>query len=171
MHSCECVGVTARGVHVLSVAGPEDNAPLLRRQQQRLLTNPLLVAMGAAATSANTSAHDATHVPASSASQQWLSAPLPPSLHVPTLERLNCTSVLLRIAHQWAASEGPAPAVDLDLHGVLPAGRPLVSVIETTLTGVTPRSALQRKRFGACSGHRVPFAFDTNSQWSLVCCH
>lgn len=162
---------------MLSVAGPLDNAPLLRRHQQRLLSNPLVVAMGAvpsveaapsaipsgtaAANSTNERAtmHDASSSTSNSTSnststhalcaqQQWLPAPLNPSVHIPTLERLNDSAVLLRIAHQWAASEGPAPTIALDLRDVLPVGRTLVAVIETTLTGVVPRSSLNRKHFG-----------------------
>lgn len=146
-HSCDCVGVTARGTHTLSVAAP--TSPLVRRRAQRLLHNPPVLAMGVM---------DAARTPSSSLlpwNAPWLPGTLHPSLHIPTLERVNASAVLLRIAHQWAAAEGvtsgeasgEASGVALDLRDVLPVGREVLAVVETTLTGVEIRNATQRLRF------------------------
>jgi len=74
-----------------------------------------------------------------------LMQPLPPSLHLTTLQSLESGKLLLRLTHVYDLGESGAQEVSLDLKNtvLLPPGRSVISAIEMTLPASMPLASVQ----------------------------
>lgn len=135
-------GLIVRGKHWLIAAPVSDAAPAYKELSARSLTLPTSNVAFSPLVGAP-SAWIVSHSPRAS----LLKAPLPPSLHLATVQVLNASSMLLRIAHVYDVGEHSLSAdVSVDLANLfvfsitaaiemtLPASRALADVPKRTYT-------------------------------------
>ena len=129
-------GLIVRGRHWLAVAPAPAAAHAYKALQQRALALPYALSAFAAFSGAPTD-----WLRAHPGSLSLLAAPLPPNVHLATVQRLGPRALLLRLAHLYEAGEdavGSANAT-LALASLFnPAALTVLAAVEMTLPGAQP---------------------------------
>ena len=149
-------GLIVRGRHWLVLAPSAGAAPALyKAAAQRALSlphtiigiSPLLGGLTPAAWLA------AGHAPSAS----LLAAPLPPNVHLATLQSLGPARLLLRLAHTFDAGEDAvlSGSVTVGLAGLLQGPGVIVSAVDYTLPGSQPLAGLPASTYVTDAGQRL----------------
>lgn len=128
---CGCGGLVVSGTHTLVAALAGAPVTAGWRGAALPVSRPLLVGFVTDEAVLAKLASDGAALPAKS------NPSLPPNVHLLTLTPGEGRTLLVRVAHQFAAGEHPdlSGPVTVDLHDLLPAGVRAGEVMEMTLTG------------------------------------
>ena len=142
-------GLIVRGHHWISAA-PATSAPATYKalQQQALAAPNSVIAFASLG-----SLTPAQWIAQNKANQSLLSAPLPPNVHLATVQSYNASTILLRLAHLYEVGEDPV----LSQNATVPlaklfSGRTVTAAVETTLTGAKPLTSVPQQTYVTDAG-------------------
>ena len=139
-----------RGRHWLSAAASSASAPpTYKALQQQALALPNTVIAFAGLGFLTPSQWIGQYKPSAS----LLSAPLPPNVHLATVQSYNASTVLLRLAHLYESGEHPVLSQNATVAlSTLFAGHTVTSAVETTITGTIPLASVPQQTYVTDAG-------------------
>ena len=142
-------GLIIRGRHWISAAPAAAAPATYKALQQQALALPTTIMAFASLGSTSPS----TWIAQNKASQSLLSAPLPPNVHLATVQSYNSSTVLLRLAHLYEVGEDAVLSQNATVAlATLFAGRTVTSAVETTMTGTIPLASVPQQTYVTDAG-------------------